>query len=113
MKNLAKIMFNSHADFDKCLKEGSFIDESIVLPLNKMHPEFVMTLLNDKKNNWRLCQAKRIKDTDTAQFTKRNYLEKLEIDDEKYKVYFEKEIKPCIERSNKLIRSKFPDAIIG
>lgn len=104
-------MFISHSDFDKCLKEGSFFDEIIVLPLNKMAPEFIMTKMNDRNNNWRLCKAIRLKGTDNAQFTKRTYLDKMEIDPEKYSEYFEKEIRPLIERSNHLIRQKFPEVV--
>ena len=104
-------MFISHADFDKCLKEGGFHDEIIVLPLNKMSPEFIMTQMNDRNNNWRLCQAKRIQGTDNAQFTKRNYLEKSELDKEKYSKYYEKEIRTLIEKSNQLIRQKFPEVV--
>jgi len=102
-------MFISHSDFDKCLKEGSFKDEIIILPLNEMHPEFIMTQVNDRRNSWRLCQAKRIAGTDTAQFTKRTYLEKAEVDKEKYSKYFEKELIPLIERSNQLLKQKFPE----
>lgn len=104
-------MFISYSDLDKCLKEGSFHDEIIVLPLNNKAPEFIMTQMNDRNNNWRLCQAKRLKCTDNAQFTKRTYLEKLEMDTEKYSEYFEKEIRPLVERSNHLIRQKFPEVV--
>lgn len=104
-------MFISYSDLDKCLKEGSFHDEIIVLPLNNRAPEFLMTQINDRNNNWRLCQAKRMPGTDNAQFTKRTYLEKFELDSEKYYEYFEKEIRPLIERSNHIIRKKFPEVV--
>ena len=104
-------MFISHSDFDKCLKEGSYFDEIIIIPLNGVAPEFIMTKLNNRNNNWRLCKAIRIKGTDNAQFTKRTYLEKVEVDKDKYSDYFENEIMPIIERSNRLIEKDFPDVV--
>lgn len=104
-------MYLSHSDFDKCLKDGSFYDEIIELPLNKMAPEFLMTQVNRKENNWRLCKAIRVKNTDNATFTKRTYLDKIEVDISKYTEYFNKEILPLLKRSNDLIRKQYPDVV--
>jgi hypothetical protein len=103
-------MFNSRSDYDKCLKKNSFVDEVIILDLNGQKPEQIMTRLNNSKNNWRLCKYMYLPDNKCS-FVKRTYFENAEIDEKKYKEYYESEVKPLLLRSNALIKKMFPDVL--
>ena len=105
-----KIMFNSRSDYDKCLKENSFVDEILIFNLNGKKPEQIMTSVNNKNNNWRLCKYRHLEDNKCS-FVERTYLETAEIDELKYKEYFESEVKPLLKRSNELIQKMFPDVV--
>ena len=102
-------LFESRADYDRCLKEGSYVDEVVIVD-SPRPAEFVMTMVNDRKNNWRLCKGFRRPDG-KLQFTKRTYLDEAEIDFDKYEEYYNNVIKPAIQRSNELIKDKFPDVL--
>lgn len=101
-------MFNSYADYDKCLQEESYIDEKVLIPLNGKNVYQIMTQVNDAKNNWRLCQAVGL-EGDMGLFTKRIYLPTAKVDKSKYKEYYEKEILPLIQRSNEFLKKDFPE----
>lgn len=102
-------MFISHNDFDKCLVKGSYIDKIVIISSNGKSPEQIMTSLNKKENNWRLCKA--IRKGTMIQFILRTYFDKIKLDMNVYLDYFEKEIRPIIEGNNSLIKKKFPNIV--
>lgn len=120
-------MFISRIDYERCLKEGSFVDEIVQIEREitstcfqsgdiQTYPrtEQIMTRFNNG-GNVRLCQGKVIRDDKVEggvkifQFTKRTINETAKVCPDKYSVYFEKEIRPIIQRSNNLIRRDNPD----
>ena len=100
--------FISKNDYDQCLKKGGFIDKVIEIPLNGKTPEQIMTEINYKNSEFRLCKAIKSR-AGKCFFTKRTYLPNAEVDPEKYAEYFEAKIMPIIEKSNRLIMKKFPN----
>jgi hypothetical protein len=80
--------------------------------ITKPSTEEIMTEYNTGRKGVRLCAGKVISDEKVVggkkifSFKKRSYSNNATIDPEKYEVYFQKEIKPVIQRSNALIEKE-------